>query len=369
MAASDWAIIVGIKRYPRLPPLEGPEADAQAFLEWVVKSPDGGAVPYDSKFPHDETKNHVLKIYSSDFHAADEPLDKAFNAKPEIGAVETPFNYLQEMGEDAKDKGAKPPYVGDRLYIYFSGHGCSLGKLVSLLLANATSNSLQHIPGLPYAEYFFDSGNFKQVILLMDCCQEKSRQPTSLRLPVYVNRHVGATRTGSFFYGYSSKWGTSTKEVPIGGKVRGVFTATLLDGLSGKACLPYSGGRITSNSLAQYLYDQMEHRFPEADLKNSEISKRPYIVYDTDPTAEFDIAKVPNPPKYLLTVHITPEAVGREIIVKRPDRKQFRVTATATRVPLEVERGLHEIRFAGSDVELGVEITGRDSADVELPGP
>ncbi len=44
MAKDDWAIVVGIRFYPELDNLDGPENDAKAFRNWLV-SPTGGAVP------------------------------------------------------------------------------------------------------------------------------------------------------------------------------------------------------------------------------------------------------------------------------------------------------------------------------------
>ena len=41
MAADDWAVVVGVRSYPDLGHLDGPENDAQAFYQWVT-APGGG---------------------------------------------------------------------------------------------------------------------------------------------------------------------------------------------------------------------------------------------------------------------------------------------------------------------------------------
>ena len=43
MANDDWAVVVGVRLYPDLGDLDGPENDAQAFYDWLV-APEGGDV-------------------------------------------------------------------------------------------------------------------------------------------------------------------------------------------------------------------------------------------------------------------------------------------------------------------------------------
>ena len=62
MAAEDYAVVVGINKYPGISNLKGAENDAQAFKNWLVKK-DGGDVSNDA--------SHLQVILSSDFPDTD----------------------------------------------------------------------------------------------------------------------------------------------------------------------------------------------------------------------------------------------------------------------------------------------------------
>jgi hypothetical protein len=47
MNDKDYAVVVGISKYGSRPNLEGPEADAQAFADWLL-SETGGGLPEDN---------------------------------------------------------------------------------------------------------------------------------------------------------------------------------------------------------------------------------------------------------------------------------------------------------------------------------
>jgi hypothetical protein len=93
VSGETYAIVVGISNYPGITPLKFADKDAQMFIDFL-KSPAGG-----------NTKpENILPLINGDARAAD------FNVKG--------YAWL-------KQKALKE---GDRLYIYFSGHGDAMNE-------------------------------------------------------------------------------------------------------------------------------------------------------------------------------------------------------------------------------------------------
>ncbi|HEV2758678.1 MAG TPA: caspase family protein [Acidimicrobiales bacterium] len=231
MATDDRAVVVGITRYPALGDLEGPENDAQAFVEWL-RSPQGGDVP----------EKNVALVLSSGYDASNDPK----RAEPTVVAVDRAFDELVEL---ADERGGK---AGRRLYVFMAGHGFAPDmRTAALLMANAAKGRTgYHVPGLLYADWFRQSGTFDEVVLFMDCCRERyPRAP--LRPPPYDL--LSATKPSRYFYGLATEWSRAARERPSGDKVRGLFSEALVAGLSGKA--RDERGAITGASLIKYLHN------------------------------------------------------------------------------------------------------------------
>ena len=103
---TDFAVVVGVARYPELSAegvavdLDGPNNDALAVRDWLV-DPNGGRL---------EPAN-VRMVRSADFEPID-PLDP----QPARGRIERELKWIEQQTEAA---------AGNRLYLYFSGHGFS----------------------------------------------------------------------------------------------------------------------------------------------------------------------------------------------------------------------------------------------------
>jgi hypothetical protein len=262
MGEDDWAIVVGIWTYPDLGNLTGPQNDAKAFADWV-RSPAGGGVP----------ENHVRLILSSDFA----PADSASLAEPTPGRVEALFDELDDVAQRNKDR-MEGLRVGRRLYLYMAGHGCApiLDESV-LLMANATRRRAgYHIPGKPWANWFYRAGYFDEILLFMDCCRENYPQ-APLNVPSYIDVTApDAVDRGRRLFAFGTKWSRLARERPMDdGTVRGVFTAALLEGLKGAAAEP--DGRVTASSLAGYLQTNMKTFLSEVDRADPGIPKAPDV--------------------------------------------------------------------------------------------
>ncbi len=271
MNPDDYAIIIGLQTYPGLSNLAGPENDARAFRDWVV-SPTGGGVPDDSHLPGDphlpnEEAIHLQLILSSNF----KPFTHVRNAHPVVSEIQNAFLKLYDIYSQNSESG-KGTRIGRRLYIYMAGHGIapSASRAVNqyesaLLMADARSlfyGSSYHIPGAYTANWFSINGCFDEIFLFMDCCRaDESVLAINEFLPDDRGENA-ATRC----YMFSTKWAKNAREKTMtseGGTVvvRGVFTKTLLDGLSGGATVPDpklpGQGIITVSSLKGYVYDNI----------------------------------------------------------------------------------------------------------------
>lgn len=248
----DYAIVVGISRYPHFTKLDGPENDAQDFYDWVT-SDQGGGVP---------APNRAKLIRSSDFAQEDEPTTEAVNKA------------FMDVLEPALNKGGK---AGRRLYLYFAGHGFG-PKLdeSALFMANANSGMGlgYHIAGRRYAEWVAASSLFDEVVLFMDCCRDMYRRgrPNPPPWPP-VEQPPGAR----WLYAFATQWGFKSYERPTPGaqRVEGIFTKSLLTGLR-KAVV---GGRITAQSLKDFIINDFASRTEQGEKKDPDIDARHAIVF------------------------------------------------------------------------------------------
>src|SRR5215475_5387322 len=148
MANDDFAVVVGISRYPFISDLKGPENDARNFHDWLL-APQGGGVP----------KQNAKLILSSDFSPTEIPED----AEPTTERIDRTFGQLVRRGMN--NNGC----VGRRLYIYLAGHGFAPNvDEAALLMANAGLGFYgNHIPGRSYANWFLVAAYFTEVVLFM----------------------------------------------------------------------------------------------------------------------------------------------------------------------------------------------------------
>ena len=264
MNSNDYAIIIGLQNYPGIGNLGGPENDARAFRDWVI-SPTGGHVPDDSDAP-DDGAVHLQLILSSSF----KPFKLARHAHPVVSEIQNAFLKLHEIHLQNIDRGT--PRIGRRLYIYMAGHGIapSASRAVNqyesaLLMADASSlfyGSSYHIPGAYTASWFGLNDCFEEVYLFMDCCRgSESVFSINEFLP-----SEGTSDTAKRCYMFSTKWAQNARERAMpdeAGAVRGVFTKTLLMGLSGGALIadPANPGQgiITVSSLKGYIYENIRN--------------------------------------------------------------------------------------------------------------
>jgi hypothetical protein len=345
MATEDWALVVGIKAYPDLGDLGGPENDAVDFYDWVC-SPLWGAVP----------KNQAKLILSRDFP---QPFPSVSAAAPTTAAVEQFFDSLDDIANKNNDEG-KGQHVGRRLYIYLAGHGFAPSiDDAALLMANATRVRVgYHIPGKPWADWFYRAGYFDEMFLFMDCCRENyPRAP--LNLPAYIDVNApDAVDRGKRFYAFGTKWSRLSRERPMAdGKVHGIFTSALMAGLRGGACDPKTGD-ITALTLQSFLYNNMKRFLDPADLQNVDIPKEPDIFAPNNPAENFLIIHLAVP-TFRVRINVPANFNGKTMNI-RDDK--FKIVDSKIAAPpfceFDLARGGYLAEIVGGPESQPFEVSG-----------
>jgi hypothetical protein len=259
----DWAVIIGIRRYPDavdpsgwIANLEGPDNDADAVAEWLRK-PDGGGLP----------AGNVHVVRSADFP---EPFVNRTQVGPQQQAVQNALNDVAKLPAMTFEG----QYIGRRLYIYVSGHGYAKRRNeAALVTAEAERAFPFNIEVTSWLKWFWNAARFKEFVLWVDCC--------ATRAPIAVFTRCGRTPVnaqnaseGRVFAAFASKFDQRAVERQMAedGKWHGVFTWALLKGLEGAAALQ---GAITSDSLRNYLTVNMKTFMRDDQLKDSQVAKEP----------------------------------------------------------------------------------------------
>lgn len=148
----------------------------------------------------------------------------------------------------------RPRIVGERIYLYCSGHGFApRARDACLITGNAFAE--QHTDGniSPTAEldWLLDGGYFTEYILWVDSCMDRLTQQVPAPSPLpYEGRAVGPTRQAIIIA--ARRLQAVEREIPPGGgKYHGVFTWNLVQGLNGAA--RDRNGDVTGKSLFDWL--------------------------------------------------------------------------------------------------------------------
>ena len=320
MADDDYAIIVGIRRYPTLgaPPnqtmdLEGPDRDAADVEDWLLRA-DGGAVKAE----------HIRTIASS---AYPDPFPGG-HAAPRRSQVVKAFRWLD--GIAAENSRTMTRFgVGRRLYLYLSGHGFARRRSDgSVFMADANRTTFAHLEAAAWADWFYRATYFDEYVLWMDCCMnpEVPMPPEDVGFGT-----VQPTSSPPMFSAFAARFPSYSVEARMDdGQVHGAFTWALLTGLRGAAADPVTG-EVRSGSLHDYLLNSMRSFMTAEQRQDPQVSKEP----DFGPVDDLLLATVKRASSHV-TLRFPPAAEGtgwriltgsppagrRAACRRRPDRIQ-----------------------------------------------
>jgi hypothetical protein len=358
MAADDYAIVVGITKYPGLgvspdepADLKGSERDALEVANWL-KAKDGGDLPDD--------RDHIKLICTSDFQG--EPT--ATKGEPQQQRLRDAFDALVQAGKEKPRASRDDPMLGRRLYIYMSGHGFSPSRYRgALYVANATPDNGWHSYASGWLEWFQDNFYFREYVLWMDCCMDREFgiDPENI-----MKKTARFGRMGGTFIAFAAPRQFKTVERPIKAKddeIRGVFTWALLQGLKGGAV--DSAGQITGRSLADYVLNGMSAYLTEDDLKNPTIAKEPEVV-KADRTLIFATGRQKQSTS--VTLAFPAQAIGMQATLWGGLPAVSHSFPVQPSVSQELENGLYVVAVPELQLRHGFEVTGPQSNVVHVNG-
>lgn len=236
----DYALVIGVNDYPKLRSLHGAIADAHAFKDWLI-SFEGGRVP----------ASNVHTIVSKQDPLA--PIGHEIN------------DTLENILERANETG------GRRFYFYFSGHGCVGDRASDISLCLANWSELRRRAALSsdaWLDVVVRSGAFAEVAFFLDCCRVWAARAVGLPPHIDFARPVEREEPTRVFVAYATEFQRVAVESSAheSDGVRGIFTGTLLRGLSGYAAKDDNG--VTADSLKHYLEAAIRGRRQRAEVQN-----------------------------------------------------------------------------------------------------
>lgn len=363
----DYAVVVGIKDYPHLGFDRGPAhlnaaaLDAIDISVWLGRNDGGGLNP-----------DHVRTIHSGDFV---EELQQG-NPLPNAQRIREAWRWLYGMSE-AKRKAGKGTKVGRRLYIYMSGHG--FGPKMregALFTADAEEVDPVNCYASGWLEWFQENGYFDEYVLWLDCCMDRQILVTT---EATFRRGGGVMTppkaTGIYF---AARPPLKTVERPIaadGGRVHGVFTWTLLQGLAGAAADPGTG-EINADNLANYMIHRIKDHLTPQDLNDPDISKEPNIV-----ARDAGLVFVPGRPvgaappaarTTAVTLHFPPGSDQAEAIIWSGAPAQPKpVRVAGAQATVELTGGVHIVTVPAKGIRHAIEVSpqGAESFSISESGP
>ena len=333
---TDYAVVVGIAKYPGLTDLTGPDTDAQAVHDWLV-DPAGGRLD----------EQNVELIRSAQFDPVD-PRDP----KPASGAVKAALVRIAAKTQQAP---------GNRLYLYFSGHGFAPTlEEGALFTAEASQLAPFHVYAHSWLKAFRRAGLFRDVVLWMDCCMNYQQ---SIMVDEADMRIAQSTRPpGPAFVGLAAQTKSALEHTMPDGKVHGVFTWTLLEGLKGGAA--DERGRVTGESLKAFLQSAMPEFLPDEARRAAAVDLHPFVRADEGMV----FTRFQERPTYPVRLRIPKATAGQRLHLwtGRPHVAAVSEDLAGPEWTGRLVRGLYVAEVPGAGLRQGFQVTGSGPLDVAV---
>jgi hypothetical protein len=344
---ANYALVVGISRYPGLvadgvaTDLAGPDHDALAVRDWLLDPQGGGLDPANVKL-----------IQSAQF----DPLDPD-DPQPERSRVERALKWIEHQTRDAP---------GDRLYLYFSGHGFSpVFEEGALLTAEASRVSTEYVYAHAWLRWFRKAQHFRESVLWMDACMNS--YPSVPVNEINMAYRAGTRVPGPAFIALAAQTRNALECEMPDGRVHGVFTWTLLQGLRGGAS--DTRGRITGESLRTFLHNAMPEFLPEEAKQATAVDLQPFVRADEGMVFKRLAARP------LHAVHLTLPGctAGQELRIWSggPHAPVVSDVLAGPEWSGPLVRGLYVVEVADAGVRQGFQVSGAGdvSLSITVQGP
>jgi hypothetical protein len=333
---TDYAVVVGIAKYPGLTDLAGPDSDAQAVYDWLVDSAGGRL-----------DAENVELIRSAQFDPVD-PRDP----KPASGVVKAALVRIAAKTQQAP---------GNRLYLYFSGHGFAPTlEEGALLTAEASQLAPFHVYAHSWLKAFRRAGLFRDVVLWMDCCMNYQQ---SIMVDEADMRIAQSTKPpGPAFVGLAAQTKSALEHTMPDGRVHGVFTWTLLEGLRGGAS--DERGRVTGESLKAFLQSAMPEFLPEEVRRAAAVDLHPFVRADEGMV----FTRFAERPTYPVRLRIPGATAGRRLHLwtGRPHVAAVSQDLAGPEWTGRLVRGLYVAEVPDLGLRHGFQVTGSGEVEVTV---
>jgi hypothetical protein len=302
MANEDFAVVIGIARYPRLRDLQGSVQDARESYDWLVG-------------PANVPPAQVKLVLSKD---PPEPGER-----PIQDEIDDAFQEVFEQARQLRIQRVEPR----RLYVYFAGHGCAQeARHVALLMANALVGDLNRsLDTESYHKGLINLAIFPEQVLFYDCCRNYDQRVVGRRSPWDDGKPaLGSNAVKQvILYGAGFTEYASERALVVPSERRGLFTKALLEGLRGGAAKPRHKPRhrkwvVTYMSLANYVQKRLDEMTRREGLKQHVSSNTAGIAGD------LDLVEVDTPGLWDVTVKTSVsagEVVAYDSSMKEVDRQ------------------------------------------------
>ncbi|MGR6964989.1 caspase family protein [Geodermatophilus sp. URMC 61] len=344
---SDFAVVVGVARYPALAAegvatdLDGPNNDALAVRDWLI-DPTGGRLQ----------PENVRLVRSADFMPID-PNDP----QPARARIERELRWVEQQTADV---------AGNRLYLYFSGHGFSpVLEEGALFTADATQIGPEYVYAHAWTRWFRKAQRFRETVLWMDSCMNYEQSiPVN---EVLMRPKIGTGVPGPAFIALAAQTKSALEQEMPDGQVHGVFTWTLLQGLRGGAA--DERGRVTGQSLRSFLYTVMPEYLPDQARTTTAVDLQPFIRADEGMVFQRLAAR----PKYPVRLVLPADAVGEELRIwtGRPLTRVLSEVLPGAEWRGELLRGLYVAEVPATGLRHGFQVSGAGAVEetVTRTGP
>lgn len=226
MNTTDHALVIGIARYKdedRFPPLDGPVNDCAGFVQFLQGA---GQVP---------PANIHQVVW--DPHNAD--------LQPFRGHIDTALDDLLYSSRGT-------PRRGRRLYLFAAGHCEAAGATdLNVFTADSTRLAANAFPLHGLADAIRKSALFKQIVVIADGCRDPGDSralPLFEALPRAPREAVKKVR---LMQAYACSYSELAFEKEIDGKVWGLFSYAIIEGLNGAA--RDRDGKVSTDTLKEYV--------------------------------------------------------------------------------------------------------------------
>lgn len=337
-----YALVIGIDDYPKFRSLAGAKQDAKDFATWLKDDAVGGGLPKDNIWLVLSKKRPVRPIH--------EDIDDA----------------LEELLEAAGDEG------GERIYLYFSGHGLSrTNTATDLCLAKwSLLRKGLALDSEDYLSMITGSGKFREVVMFLDCCRIRKVRSRALPPTIDPAKPGDGASAARSFVGYATEFLNAAHEAVLeaeggaaeGALVRGHFTRALIDGLKGGAAEDTGG--VRASRLKEYL-----------EIHTPEIAK--LAKHTQTPEVRNGFPSSPEPLFGSATPPVAPKRVAVEIRFNDGDDTEFvledgnlevvkRGKASSGPWAVRLSRGNYIVRDAADEQSEGIRITGHETETVHV---